>query len=104
MQRQIAAARLPTPETEFRFAAGRRWRFDFAWPGAQVALEIEGGTWSGGRHVRGAGFAADAAKYAEATIAGWRVIRVTSSQVRRGDALGWLKRALERFSVDQATI
>src|SRR5687768_16750315 len=29
----------------------RRWRFDFAWPELKVAVECDGGTFTGGRHV-----------------------------------------------------
>ena len=38
---------------------------------------------SGGRHVRGQGFVADAEKYLEALAAGWRVVRVPSEWVWR---------------------
>lgn len=80
---------------EFPVAADRKWRFDFAWPDdRRVALEVEGGTWTGGRHVTGAGFEADCEKYSAAAIAGWRVLRVTSSQIRSGAAAQWIARAL----------
>lgn len=62
------------PEREFRFCE-RRWRFDYAWPAAKVALEVEGGVFSGGRHTRGAGFVADMEKYNTAVRLGWRVLR-----------------------------
>lgn len=86
----------PQPEREFRFAKemGRDWRFDFAWPLYHVAVEIEGGTKNGGRHVRPAGFEADCEKYAEAALAGWIVLRVTADQVHDNRALRWLERAL----------
>ena len=32
-------ADLPTPAQEYRFHATRRWRFDFAWPAAKVAVD-----------------------------------------------------------------
>ena len=32
------------PEREYKFYEGRKWRFDFAFPSAMVAIEIEGGT------------------------------------------------------------
>lgn len=89
------ASGLPSPEREHRFAPPRRWRFDFAWPAHQVALEVEGGTWIGGRHNRGSGYAADCEKYAEAAIQGWAVIRATTEQVRDGSAVIWVKRAIE---------
>jgi hypothetical protein len=52
----LEAAGIPAPIREYRFAPPRRWRFDLAWPSLRLALEIEGGTWTGGRHVRGNGF------------------------------------------------
>ncbi len=35
----------------------------------------------GGRHNRAAGFVADAEKYLEAVLAGWRVVRLVNSQL-----------------------
>lgn len=78
-----AVAGRPEPLEEYRFAAPqRRWRFDFAWPACLVAVEIEGGQWSGGRHTRGKGFAADCEKYNAASLAGWRVLRYTTADIR----------------------
>lgn len=76
------------------YRKGRAWRLDFAWPALMVAVECEGGTFSGGRHTRGAGFAADAEKYAHATLAGWAVLRVTGEQIEDGRALEWLEKAI----------
>lgn len=72
---------IPHPEREYKFAPGRKWRFDFAWPEQKVAVEIEGGIWSHGRHVRGSGFSADCEKYNAAASLGWRVLRVTDQQL-----------------------
>jgi very-short-patch-repair endonuclease len=79
---------------ELQFDVARRWRFDFAWPDLSVAVEIEGGTWSAGRHSRGAGFEADCMKYSEAAIRGWMVLRVTTDMVDDGRAVTLLGRAL----------
>lgn len=83
----IRAADLPTPEAEYRFAPGRRFRFDYAWPDYMAAVEIEGGTWSNGRHTRGAGYEADCIKYNIATLKGWRVLRFTSGMLGDPDAV-----------------
>ena len=91
---QIQAIRLPDPETEHRFAPPRRWRLDLAWPQALLAVEIEGGIWTNGRHTRGAGFLADCEKYNEATLLGWRILRVTREHIESGQALRWIERAL----------
>ena len=69
---------------EHRFHSERKWRFDFAFPGRMLAVEVEGGY--GGRHQRG-GFAKDIEKYNAAAKMGWRVLRYTTAMVLRGDAI-----------------
>ena len=70
---------LPVPLGEYQFALvlGRHWRFDWAWPAQRVALEVEGGAFTQGRHTRGKGFIEDMDKYNAAQLAGWIVLRVT---------------------------
>lgn len=62
---------------EHRFHDTRKWRFDFADPDALIALEVEGGVHTQGRHTRGKGFLADMEKYNTAVSMGWRVFRTT---------------------------
>ena len=92
---QVKAYGLPTPEQELRFHPTRRWRFDFAYPEELLAIEIHGGVWSGGRHVRGAGFTKDCEKYTAAALLGWRILHFTGSQVGTGEAVGKLEEALQ---------
>lgn len=87
------------PATEYRFAPPRRWRFDAAWPEIKLALEFEGGVFVGGRHTRGVGFQNDCEKYSEAALLGWRVLRATPGQVKRGIVFEWLDRALTRYGI-----
>jgi hypothetical protein len=82
------------PETEFVFASPRKWRFDFAWPSWDVAVEVEGAVWTRGRHTRGKGFIADMEKYNEAAVRGWKVIRVTPQQLCTLETIALIKRAL----------
>lgn len=91
---QARAVGLSLPTLEHRFAAPRRWRFDLAWPEQRVALEIEGGVWTGGRHTRPQGFLGDIEKYNAAAELGWRVLRCTPDQVRTGHALALMERVL----------
>lgn len=75
----------PRPEREFRFAPDRKWRFDFAWPAARIAVEIEGGIAEGagrGAHLRMKGFLEDTTKYNRAAVLGWRVWRLAPSQIQ----------------------
>ena len=91
----LAALEFGPPVPEFRFMAGRRFRFDAAWPERRVAYEREGGTHTQGRHVRPIGYRNDCEKYSEAAILGWCVVRATADMERDGTALALLRRALE---------
>jgi very-short-patch-repair endonuclease len=95
MALHIRAEKLPAPEREWRFHPTRMWRLDFCWPGRKLAVEVEGGVWSGGRHTRGAGFIKDAEKYNAAAMAGICVLRFTTDQVRDGTAIATLKEAFQ---------
>lgn len=79
---------------EYKVCATRRWRFDFAWPMFLIAVECEGGHWSGGRHTRGSGFEADVEKYNHAAELGWRVFRFTKKMIDSGEAIEQIKRVL----------
>lgn len=89
----LEAVELPLPVAEHRFCE-RRWRFDYAWLAQKIALEVEGGVWTGGRHTRGAGFVKDMEKYNHAAALGWRVLRCTPSTLCRNDTIELLKTTL----------
>lgn len=78
---RVLASDLIEPEREYRFCLERKFRFDFAWIGQKVAVEIEGGTHRNGRHNRAAGYEADCIKYNLATALGWRVLRYTGNML-----------------------
>lgn len=84
--------RIPTPVAEYRFAPPRRWRLDFAWPEQKLALEVEGGIWTGGRHTRGSGFIGDMEKYNTLAIMRWHLLRVTPAQIKSGEAATLVKK------------
>jgi hypothetical protein len=71
----------PALEREYRFHPERKWRFDYAAPHAMIAIELNGGVWSGGRHVRGAGYLRDREKINAAQLLGWKVIELGTGQV-----------------------
>lgn len=83
------------PKREYKFCPHRDWKVDFAWVRHLIALEIEGGVWTGGRHVSPAGFLDDLQKYNELSLRGWRLLRATPDQVRDESALWLLWRALK---------
>lgn len=76
-------AGISAPVPEYKFHKSRKWRFDYAWPAHKVALEVEGGVWTQGRHTRGSGFVNDMEKYNAAAALGWRVFRCTPSDLCR---------------------
>ncbi len=91
---QLRSSRLPEFETEYRFAAPRRWRFDVAWVSIKLAVEIEGGVHSRGRHTRPIGYEKDCEKYNTALVQGWRVLRVTGKHIMSGEALSWVEEVI----------
>ena len=92
----IRADSLPEPVREHRFHKTRKWRFDFAWPAAKLAVEVEGGTWCNGRHNRGSGFTEDCEKYNAAAVDGWVVLRFTKAMIDSGYALSVIRTCLMR--------
>jgi very-short-patch-repair endonuclease len=100
----IAGDRTRRPVREYRFAENRGWRFDFAWPdsGVKVAVELEGGVWTGGRHTRGAGFIADCEKYNFASEIGWVVLRYTRDDLekRSVQTIQQIRRVIERRATE----
>lgn len=93
---QLQLSGIPQPEREFVFHRKRKWRFDLAWPDLLIAVEVEGGIWVGGRHVRGEGYEADCEKYNEAQLAGWMVLRFTPGMIKRDQAGGVIEKAIRR--------
>ena len=79
---------------EHKFHPKRRWRFDYAIPAYKIALEVEGGVWTQGRHTRSQGFLGDVEKYNQATLMGWRVFRTTPSELYRKETIEMLKTAI----------
>jgi very-short-patch-repair endonuclease len=85
---------------EYKFFDHRRWRFDWIVydgraPEKKIAVEIEGGAFTQGRHTRGVGFIKDMEKYNHAALLGWRVLRFTPDQVLKGEAIAFIRRVLE---------
>ncbi len=80
---------------EHLFHPSRKWRFDYAILSHKIALEVEGGVWTNGRHTRPKGFLGDVEKYNAAALLGWRVFRVTPDDLHRMKTLDLLRHAIQ---------
>ena len=78
---QLRAMKVPFTR-EVRFC-DRRYRFDFLLAD-KLAVEISGGIWVKSGHTTGKGLQRDADKLYEALLAGYRVLVLTSDDVRSG--------------------
>jgi very-short-patch-repair endonuclease len=81
-------------QVEYLFHADRKWRLDFAWPDRKIAVEIDGGTRSQGRHNRHEGYTEDCIKINNATAMGWRVYRFPGEMVKTWAAADFMKNLL----------
>jgi hypothetical protein len=61
----------------------RKYRCDFYLPKYNTIIEIEGGIYVQGRHNRGKGYSDDCKKYNLLTMAGYKVIRLTTDHFMR---------------------
>lgn len=94
----LQAAGIPFTR-EYQFAHPRKWRADFI-VGNDLLVEVEGGSWSGGRHVSGVGYRNDCEKYNAAVLRGYRVLRFTADMVRHG-ALATIEQARRAASASK---
>ena len=83
--------------TEYKFHPDRKWRFDFYLPDCKLAIEVEGGVWTQGRHTRGKGYIADMEKYNTAQALGYTVLRFTPEQVLTPEAYATIRQAITTY-------
>ena len=77
--RLIADFDLPAPKLQWWVCvAGRRFRLDFAYPAARVALEYDGAEW----HSSDADQAADRERDELLTSIGWSIVRFSAQDIR----------------------
>ena len=89
----------PRPEREYRFDPNRQWRFDFAWPGAMTAVEVDGVAPTDlfkSRHQSETGFCKDCEKLNHAAAAGWTVFRCPTTWLRDYAYFDELKTLIEQ--------
>jgi len=76
-------------------ASRRRWRFDWCFPEIDLAIEIQGGVFTGGRHVHASSIMAEYEKLNNASICGWFLLLVTPKQVQTGEVFALIRRFME---------
>jgi len=81
----------PIGEIEVQFHSVRRWRFDWAFARAKVAVELDGYQY----HTSRAGWLKDMEKFNEAALMGWLVFHVTPKDVENGKASELMSRILK---------
>jgi len=77
MDRLIVRQRLPIPERQF-WLPGRRYRLDYAWPAARLAVEVDGYE----SHSDLDAFRDDRERQNVLVLLGWTVLRFTWADVR----------------------
>lgn len=104
----LAEFGIPEPFFEYKFSPARKWRFDMAWPRIfypniiirgygempSLAIEVQGGIWTRGRHTRGAAMLKEWEKLNEAAALGWRILYVQPNELCRSETAKLIKRAL----------
>lgn len=90
-RQQLVAFRVEGAVEEYRFLPPRRWRADFAFPDAKVLVDIEGGIWNNGRHVRPAEYQKDLYRSNQAQRAGWLHLRFTEKEINDWTAVDIVK-------------
>ena len=86
--------RLPYCVPEFTFCEGRKFRWDFAFPDFRLAIEVQGGLFSGGRHVRGAALLQEQEKRNIGAELGWRILYVTPQELCMMDTVNMVKKCV----------
>lgn len=80
---------------EFKFHPVRKWRFDFAIPEYKIAIEIDGGVWTYGRHNRSSGYVADMEKFNAAASLGWVVLKFTPEEQYKSSTFKLISQTIE---------
>lgn len=90
----LCAAGYPAPKPQALLVVDRKFRYDYAFIPARLAVEIQGQIWHKGGHTSGRGITRDAEKANELAAIGWRLLIFTPEQITSGEAYDWTERAL----------
>ena len=79
-------------EREVCLIPGRKWRWDFRV--GNLAIEVQGQTWTKGAHSSGSGILRDCQKLNAAVLAGYRPLIFTTQMVVSGEAIDTILHAI----------
>ena len=85
----------PYFEREVRFHPERKWRFDFFARPFALAIEVQGGTFTNGHHVRGKGYEDNRRKANAAAEMGIVVLEYTGQMIASGEAAAQIERLVK---------
>ena len=97
---QLISRGLPEPLLQFKFLDDRRYKADFAWPAIQLLVEVDGGTFSKGRHSRPTGRSNDCVRDIEALLAGFTTVRLTTDLVESGQGADLVQQVIDYLQSD----
>ena len=92
---QLMAYKIPFEREKTGLVPGRRFRVDFFVP-PDITIDCEGAVWIKGGHSTGVGITRDCVKANLLILAGYKPLRVTEQHISSGEAINWIKEALER--------
>ena len=98
-------------EREYMFAkeanrpefSKRRWRLDFYFPERRLAIEVEGGIWTGGAHGRPSNIERDIEKHNLLNVLGITVLRVPTKWIRNGTARRRIKHYIDELDSEHVS-
>lgn len=85
---------------EHKFDSERKFKFDYANLRLKIAIEIEGGIYTGTGHAKTGRYLKDMEKYNMAAIKGWIILRYAHGQEKK--IAGDVKKAIEKRRLDIA--
>lgn len=85
---------------EYKFDSLRKFKFDYANLRLKIAIEIEGGVYTGTGHAKTGRYLKDMEKYNMASIKGWIILRYAHGQEKK--IAGDIKKAIEKRRSDIA--
>lgn len=82
-------------ERKFQPIHTKNWRFDFHILKLRLLIEIEGGSWSGGRSGKLANKAWSVDRYDQTEELGYKIERFHPDQILSGYVINWIQEQLE---------